>query len=53
MIESRMKNHIVNVSNYNTINLYCQKKNYKGMTHNVGVTVSVGDTTPEVTTSTY
>ena len=50
MIEIWMKIHLVSDNNRNTLNLYPPKKN-QGMTNNVGLTFSVGDTIPQFTIS--
>ena len=50
MIEIWMKNHLVSDSNCNTIRLY-SSKTLQGMANNVGLTLSVGDTTPRSTIS--
>ena len=50
MIEIWMKNHLVSDNNCNTITL-CSPKNLQGMTKNVGLTFSVGDTIPWFTIS--
>jgi hypothetical protein len=50
MIENWMKNHVVRDSNCNTVNLYSPQK-LQGMTINVGLTFSVGDTIPWFTSS--
>ena len=45
-----MKNHLVNVSNCNTINAY-PLIFFKGMTNNVGLTFGVENTIPQLTSS--
>jgi hypothetical protein len=50
VIKIYKKNHLVNDSNYNTINLESPQI-LQGMTNNVGLTSSVGDTTPRFTIS--
>ena len=50
MIEIWMKIHLVSDNNRNTVNLYPPQKN-QGMTNNVGLTFSVGDTIPRFTIS--
>ena len=44
MIKNWMENCLVSDSNCNTVNLYSPKNIYKGMTSNVGLSFSVGDT---------
>jgi hypothetical protein len=39
-----MKNHLVSNNNNNIVYLESLKKNLQGMTNNVGLTLSVGDT---------
>ena len=54
-----MKNDMVSASNCNIVNLLPpsppkkrkKKKHLQGMTNNVGLTISVGDTTPRFTIS--
>ena len=50
MIEIWMKIHLVSDSNCNTLNPYSPKI-LQGMTNNVGLTFSVGDTIPRFTIS--
>jgi hypothetical protein len=45
-----MRNHLVSDNDCNTINLLSPKK-LQGMTNNVGLTFSVGDTIPRYTIS--
>ena len=52
MIEISMKDHLVSDNNCNTVNLSSPKKNLQGITTNVGLTISVGDTTLRFTIST-
>ena len=49
MIDIWMKNHFVSGSNCNTV--YNPPKYLQGMTNNVGLTCSVGDTIPGFTIS--
>ena len=51
MIKIWMKNHLVSDSNCNTIKSIIPQKNLQGMTKNVGLTFSVGDTTLQLTNS--
>ena len=52
MIEIWMKTRLVSDSNCNTVNLHSPNDFFsQGTTNNVGLTFSVGDTTPWVTIS--
>ena len=46
-----MKNHLVSDNDCNAINLESLKNFTKGMTNNIGLTFSVGDTIPRFTIS--
>ena len=51
MIEIWIRNHLGSDGNCNIVNLYCPQKNSQEVTNDVGLTFSVGDTTPQFTIS--